>query len=84
MKMTKKQTALLSFIIDAYRAGGPLPTLREMMREFGWSSTNGADDHVTALIRHGALRRPEARRGYGIVLTHPVVLRMLEERKASA
>lgn len=46
-------------IIDVFRqranAGLAPPTYRELCREFGWSSTGTARDHLKALIRKGAL-----------------------------
>ena len=54
-KLTKRQTEILRFIKAQTRVCGP--TIREIMREFGFTSPNGAVCHLTALERKGVIRR---------------------------
>lgn len=75
--MTPRQREVLSFIVDRYIAGGPLPTNRELMDRFRWKSSAASFGHVTALEESGAIRRATGSPRYGLVKTHPVVAEML-------
>ena len=58
-------TALQKRVADVFRRrsteGGAPPTLRELCREFGWSSTGTARDHVRALVQKGVLHAAAGR-----------------------
>jgi repressor LexA len=55
--LTKRQHAVLNFIIDCIRERGCPPTIAEICQEFGISSTNGANDHLCALEKKGYIER---------------------------
>jgi len=55
--LTEIQAGVLAFI-DGFRCRRQMPpTVREVMEEFGFTSTNGAYCHLLALARKGFLRR---------------------------
>lgn len=83
--LTARQREVLAFIVEEYSEGFSLPTEREIATRFEIRSTNAVHDHLTALIGKGALRvhQRQKRRAYGLVLTHPEVLAMLEARRAA-
>jgi len=66
--LTPRQAQALAFI-DAHTLGkGYPPTLREVSNSMGMGSTNGASDHIVALVHKGMLRKaPMISRG--LVLT---------------
>ena len=60
-KLTKRQTAVLSFIIDCIDTEGYPPTIREIGDHLGIKSTNGVNDHLKAIERKGYLEREDAK-----------------------
>lgn len=54
--ITKRQAAILKFIEEGY-LNGQTPTIREICVEFGISSPNGAETHLKALVKKGAITR---------------------------
>jgi SOS-response transcriptional repressor LexA len=69
MKLTEKQRAVLGFISQSVRERGYPPTVREIGAALGIKSTNGVNDHLTALERKGAIRRdPLVSRGITVTL----------------
>jgi repressor LexA len=66
---TEKQRRILDFIQDCVLIGKPMPTVREICREFGFRSPRSALDHLTALERKGLLKRC-SRKARAIELTH--------------
>lgn len=55
--LTERQQAILDFIVEARRAQGFPPTLREIGTAFQIRSTKGVNDHLAALERKGKIRR---------------------------
>lgn len=53
--LTARQAEVLGFIRRFIGERGMPPTIREIRRAFGFSSTNGASDHLRALARKGAI-----------------------------
>ncbi len=62
-ELTKRQRAILQFIIESIREYGYPPTIAEIGEEFGISSTNGVNDHLLALERKGYIERSSKARG---------------------
>lgn len=60
-KLTKRQTAVLDFIIDCIDQEGYPPTIREIGDHLGIKSTNGVNDHLKAIERKGYLEREDAK-----------------------
>ena len=58
-KLTDKQRQVLQFIRDQVSARGSAPTIREIGKYMGITSTNGVRLHLTALIRKGYLKKQE-------------------------
>jgi SOS-response transcriptional repressor LexA len=56
---TSRQYAVLKFIHEHLRIHATPPTLREIGRHMGISSTNGVNDHIVALERKGLVIRQE-------------------------
>ena len=61
--LTKRQAAILEFIIDSIREQGHPPTIAEIGEKFGISSTNGVNDHLIALGKKGYIERSSKARG---------------------
>lgn len=87
-KLTEIQRRILNVFRSRADASLAPPTYRELCREFGWSSTGTARDHLRALIRKGALE-PGAGRARGAhlhrarstgTITMPVVGRIVAGR----
>ncbi|MDP3276585.1 MAG: transcriptional repressor LexA [Deltaproteobacteria bacterium] len=55
--LTARQQSILDFIKASIRERGYPPSLREIGMHMGIKSTNGVNDHLTALERKGYLRR---------------------------
>lgn len=68
--LTCKQRRIYDFIAESVRTRGVPPTLREIMVHAGIRSTNGATQHVDALIRKGWVRK-EAMRSRALTLLGP-------------
>lgn len=52
-----KQREVLEFVMRCQRESGYPPTVREIMRHFGFRSPRAASDHLAALERKGYLER---------------------------
>ncbi|MEW6753485.1 MAG: transcriptional repressor LexA [Candidatus Latescibacterota bacterium] len=65
--LTARQQAIYDYISRTIRGRGAPPTIREIMDEFGISSTNGVRTTLAALERKGHIRR-RARLSRGIEL----------------
>lgn len=61
--LTKRQRAVLEFIIECIRDHGLPPTIAEICDEFKITSTNGVNDHLLALERKGFIERSSKARG---------------------
>ena len=57
--LTPRQQKVLAFIEDQIEAQGFAPTIREIGRHLGISSTNGVNDHLKALERKGYIQRQD-------------------------
>lgn len=55
--LTKRQGAILQFVIDCIRDNGMPPTIAEIGAKFNISSTNGVNDHLLALEKKGFIER---------------------------
>lgn len=55
--ITERQREILTLIHHSVRDRGYAPSLRELAQSTGIKSTNGVNDHLTALERKGLLRR---------------------------
>ena len=64
--LTKRQRAILEYIIDSIREEGYPPTIAEIGARFGIASTNGVNDHLVALERKGYIERSSKARGIHI------------------
>jgi repressor LexA len=69
--LTERQKIVLDFIKQSIRERGYPPSLREIGAHMGIKSTNGVNDHLTALERKGYLRR-DANRSRALQPTEPV------------
>jgi repressor LexA len=56
-KLTDKQAKVLQFIKDQIAARGSSPTIREIGKFMGITSTNGVRLHLTALLKKGYLKK---------------------------
>lgn len=61
MELTDRQMEILGFIRDHMRESGSAPSLREIMRKFGFSSTATVSSHLELLEKKGAIRRQTGR-----------------------
>lgn len=61
IKLTHRQSEILSFIQQFTSRSGFPPSVREIMTAFGFGSTNGVICHLTALEKKGAIKRDECR-----------------------
>lgn len=61
--LTKRQEAILRYIIESIRDLGYPPTIAEIGSQFGISSTNGVNDHLVALEKKGYIERSSKARG---------------------
>lgn len=62
-ELTKRQQAILRFIVECIRDDGRPPTIAEIGDRFGLSSTNGVNDHLVALEKKGYIERSSKARG---------------------
>lgn len=65
--LTKKQAAVLRYIIECIRDDGYPPTIAEIGQRFGISSTNGVNDHLVALEKKGYIERSSKARGIHVM-----------------
>ncbi|HNR37334.1 MAG TPA: transcriptional repressor LexA [Candidatus Hydrogenedentes bacterium] len=61
--LTRRQAAILHFIVASIRDRGFPPTLAEIGDKFGIASLNGVNDHLAALERKGYIERSSKARG---------------------
>ena len=67
MNLTNRQSEILSFIRECAEQCGSVPSIREIMNRFGFSSPAPVASHLDLLEKKGAIRR-EAGRSRNIVL----------------
>lgn len=53
IELTDRQTEVLVFINEYRYANQMPPTRAEIARHFGWTSANGAEDHLRRLVVKG-------------------------------
>lgn len=63
--LSNRQYDVLSYIVECRLP----PTFREIVKHFGWNSTNGVHDHIVALVKKGWLLRRPGAVSRGIYLT---------------
>ena len=61
--ITRRQEAVLRFVVESIREHGYPPTIAEIGAAFGISSTNGVNDHLVALEKKGYIQRNSKARG---------------------
>jgi len=54
-ELTSPQRRVLGFVREKLLNDHPAPSLREISKQFGWTSSRASSDHVKALIRKGRL-----------------------------
>jgi repressor LexA len=62
-ELTRRQGAILDFIIESIHDKGYPPTIAEIGVRFRIASTNGVNDHLVALERKGFIQRAPKARG---------------------
>lgn len=62
-ELTRRQAAILQFIVESIRDRGWPPTIAEIGQEFKIASTNGVNDHLVALERKKYIERSSKARG---------------------
>jgi repressor LexA len=68
LKLTKRQSEILSFLKSWIEDNGYPPTRAEIAKELGFKSPNAAEDHLKALSRKGVIEMiPGASRGLKII-----------------
>jgi repressor LexA len=68
-ELTRRQAEILDFIDSVIRRRGYPPSVREIGKEFGISSTKGVVDHLTSIEKKGYIRR-DRMISRGIEVTH--------------
>lgn len=61
--LTRRQAAILQYIVETIRDEGYPPTIAEIGGQFGIASTNGVNDHLLALEKKGYIERSSKARG---------------------
>ena len=62
-ELTRRQAAILQFIVESIRDRGWPPTIAEIGQQFQIASTNGVNDHLVALEKKGYIERSSKARG---------------------
>lgn len=62
-ELTRRQAAILQFIVESIRDRGWPPTIAEIGLQFRIASTNGVNDHLVALEKKGYIERSSKARG---------------------
>lgn len=65
--LTKRQQAILQFIIQCIRDNGMPPTIAEIGAKFDITSTNGVNDHLVALEKKGYIERTSKARSIHVL-----------------
>ncbi len=76
--LTRRQAAILRFIIESIRDFGYPPTIAEIGEKFGIASTNAVNDHLLALQRKGFITRSSKARG--IHVTEQAAIGLYQDR----
>lgn len=78
LDLTPRQREILSFIRDCAEEGGGIPSVREIMVRFGFTSPATVASHLDLMEKKGAIRR-EAGRSRNIILPDREVQKSLPE-----
>ena len=78
MNLTLRQSGILSFIRDCAEERGGIPSVREIMARFGFSSPATVASHLDLMEKKGAIRR-EAGRSRNIILPDRELLKSRPE-----
>lgn len=66
--LTNTQSNVLAFVEESSAQNGHPPTMKEVARHFGWSSTSTAQQHLGALQKKGRLARtPKSPRALRVI-----------------
>lgn len=85
IKLTKKQTLILDFIIDFIDEKGFSPSYREIMAGVGLSSVSAVAEHIDNLIVKGVLEKGEGARSLKVIDTrHPETVLLFNTKLLSA
>lgn len=68
-KLSPRQLAVLRFVGEFVRHESKAPTLRELCKHFGWSSTNAPVCHLRSLQRQGLLVMAEGSKSRDLKVT---------------
>jgi repressor LexA len=79
-KLGESEAYVLRFMVDQHDRGAAV-SIRDICREFGWSSPNAAHNHIRSLTAKGLLEQ----RGKGkAVRLMPLALRLYSKRQKAA
>lgn len=86
LKLTKKQTLILEFIINFLQEHDYSPSYREIMSGMGLSSVSAVAEHIDNLVALGALKKvPGAARSLEIIdHTHPDTVLLFQTKLSTA
>ena len=86
VKITKKQKRILDYISEYTTLHDVSPSYREIMSAMGLSSVSAVAEHISNLVKLGALKKvPGAARSLEIInLEHPETVDLFRLRLASA
>ena len=70
-RLTRRQQQILDYISDTIESRGVPPSVREIGKHFGITSTNGVKGHLLALEKKGYLQREEFKSRALIVVRRP-------------
>ena len=74
---TETQERVARYFVSFFATRGTWPALRDVMESFGFSSTNGAKSHLTALVKRGILATDVADKGAARTLYHVGLMKEL-------
>lgn len=87
--LTPRQVEILTFMVRYFEQNGRVPTIRDILLELDFRSTNGAADHLRRLETKGFLRRSGDGKWHGWRIVRlpdgtPVVPRLIRVADAEA
>lgn len=59
MRLTEKQSEILTFLQSYFDDHGFAPSTRDITKRFGFASQTAAVNHLRALAKKGAINRPK-------------------------
>lgn len=66
-RLTQRQAQILEFIKESQMERGVSPTIREIMKHFGFKAIGTVQDHLVALIRKGFIKRSSLARSIEVL-----------------